>query len=66
MRASPTSCSWLRDLAISGATIKPPSVEPLRRLPGLTALCMRNCQLEDLPDGPYLSSLRRCVKGAFC
>ncbi|KAI7841784.1 hypothetical protein COHA_004649 [Chlorella ohadii] len=50
--------SSLRRLVIKGASIKPPSLETFRRLPGLTALHLRDCLLESLPDGPYLSNLK--------
>ena len=52
-------CSSLNQLVTADAAIKPPSLETFRRLPGLTALHLRNCQLEGLPDGPYLSGLKR-------
>lgn len=55
----PLPCSALQRLHIRGATITPRSFEAFRRLPGLTALHLRDCQLEGLPAGPYLSGLRR-------
>lgn len=52
-------CRSLRQLVITGGLIQG-ELEAIRRLPGLTALRLPYCDLEGLPDGPYLSSLKRC------
>lgn len=48
-----------RQLVIANRLICPDSLEAFRWLPGLTALHLPDCELGGLPDGPYLSSLRR-------
>ena len=55
----PARCSSLRQLVISNGLICSDSLEAFRWLPGLTALHLHDCELEGLPDGPYLSGLRR-------
>ena len=52
----------LAQLVITHGRIPPSSLEAFRRLPGLTALHLPNCELEGLPDGLYLSRLERCVR----
>ena len=52
-------CSALRQLVIQEAKLDRASVEALRPLGALTALCLPRCELLSLPGGPYLAGLRR-------
>lgn len=55
--------SSLQQLVISGmpGEIGAASVQAFCQLQGLTALHLPYCGLQSLPDGPYLSSLKRCA-----
>ena len=53
------ACSSLRQLVIEDGRIESCDVDIIRWLPGLTALGLPDCELESLPEGPYLSGLKR-------
>ena len=52
-------CSALQQLLIEPGWV---DVGPIRGLRGLTFLHLQSCNLQGLPDGPYLSNLKRCAR----